>query len=80
VAVTPFSFLNTLHHSSAMPELLRSAKLAIEKGQAQGRDESYLKQLSDYIIPALVEALHKVAFLPSSSVKDHIGFTFTLIY
>ncbi|GMH20087.1 hypothetical protein Nepgr_021928 [Nepenthes gracilis] len=44
---------------SAMPELLRSAKLAIEKGQAQGRNESYLKQLSDYIVPALVEALHK---------------------
>lgn len=44
---------------SAMPELLKSAKLAIEKGQAQGRDESYLKQLTDYIIPALVEALHK---------------------
>ena len=43
-----------------MPELLRSAKLAVEKGQAQGRDESYVKQLSDYIIPALVEALHKV--------------------
>eukprot|EP00268_Persea_americana_P063804 TRINITY_DN831_c0_g1_i2.p1 TRINITY_DN831_c0_g1~~TRINITY_DN831_c0_g1_i2.p1 ORF type:complete len:1111 (+),score=203.06 TRINITY_DN831_c0_g1_i2:174-3506(+) len=44
---------------SAMPELLRSAKLAVEKGQAQGRDETYVKQLSDYIIPALVEALHK---------------------
>ncbi|XP_020574529.1 importin-5 [Phalaenopsis equestris] len=44
---------------SAMPELLRSAKLAVEKGQASGRDESYVKQLSDYIIPALVEALHK---------------------
>ncbi|KAI5065336.1 hypothetical protein GOP47_0020031 [Adiantum capillus-veneris] len=44
---------------SAMPELLKSAKLAIEKGQAQGRDQSYLKQLADYIIPALVEALHK---------------------
>ncbi|XP_066371254.1 uncharacterized protein [Miscanthus floridulus] len=44
---------------SAMPELLRSAKLAIEKGQAQGRDKSYLKQLSDYIVPALVEAMHK---------------------
>jgi hypothetical protein len=43
-----------------MPELLRSAKLAVEKGLAQGRDESYVKQLSDYIIPALVEALHKV--------------------
>lgn len=44
---------------AAMPELLRSAKLAVEKGQAQGRDQSYVKQLSDYIIPALVEALHK---------------------
>ncbi|XP_042385378.1 importin-5-like [Zingiber officinale] len=44
---------------AAMPELLRSAKLAVEKGQAQGRDESYIKQLSDYIIPALVEALQK---------------------
>ncbi|CAN6454217.1 unnamed protein product [Victoria cruziana] len=44
---------------SAMPELLRSAKLAVEKGLAQCRDESYVKQLSDYIIPALVEALHK---------------------
>ncbi|KAH9326987.1 hypothetical protein KI387_007165 [Taxus chinensis] len=44
---------------SAMPELLQSAKLAVEKGQAQGRDQTYVKQLSDYIIPALVEALHK---------------------
>ncbi|KAJ3674613.1 hypothetical protein LUZ60_005229 [Juncus effusus] len=44
---------------ASMPELLRSAKLALEKGLAGGRDESYLKQLSDYIIPALVEALHK---------------------
>lgn len=43
-----------------MPELLRSAKLAVEKGIAQGRNETYVKQLSDYIIPALVEALHKV--------------------
>ncbi|PPR99745.1 hypothetical protein GOBAR_AA20915 [Gossypium barbadense] len=44
---------------SAMPELLRSAKLAVEKGMAQGRNETYVKQLSDYVIPALVEALHK---------------------
>ncbi|KAL9255453.1 Importin-5-like protein [Drosera capensis] len=44
---------------SAMPELLRSSKLAIEKGLAQGRSESYLKQLMDYIVPALVGALHK---------------------
>ncbi|KAE8678828.1 Detected protein of confused Function [Hibiscus syriacus] len=44
---------------SAMPELLCSAKLAVEKGIAQGHGETYIKQLSDYIIPALVEALHK---------------------
>ncbi|CAM6081611.1 unnamed protein product [Calypogeia fissa] len=44
---------------SAMPELLRSAKLAVEKGLAQGRNEIYVKQLTDYIVPALVEALHK---------------------
>lgn len=49
--------------SIAMPELLRSAKLAVEKGQSNGCNESYIKQLSDYIIPALVEALHKVALL-----------------
>lgn len=46
-----------------MPELLHSAKLAVEKGQSNGCNESYIKQLSDYIIPALVEALHKVALL-----------------
>ena len=40
-----------------MPELLLSAKLAMEKGLAQG---NYVKQLSDYIVPALVDALHKV--------------------
>lgn len=44
-----------------MPELLRSAKLAVEKGIAQGRNEAYVKQLSDFIVPALVEALHKVS-------------------
>lgn len=48
-----------------MPELMRSAKLAIEKGTSQGRDLSYLKQLSDYIIPAMLEALHKVSVLCS---------------
>ncbi|KAG4963052.1 hypothetical protein JHK82_039726 [Glycine max] len=42
-----------------MPELLSSAKSAVVKGQSQGRDETYVKQLSDYIIPNLVEALHK---------------------
>lgn len=47
----------------AMPELLGSAKLAVEKDQSQGHNESYIKQLSDYIVPALVEALHKVVYL-----------------
>nr|GMD53813.1 importin-5-like isoform X1 [Ipomoea batatas] len=42
-----------------MPQLLHSAKLAIEKGLAQGRNEAYVNQLSDYVVPALVEALHK---------------------
>ena len=43
-----------------MPGLLPSSKLAVEKGLAQGRDGTCLKKLSDYIVPALVEALHKV--------------------
>ena len=46
-----------------MPELLGSAKLAVEKGQIQGHNESYIKKLSDYIVPALVEALHRVVYL-----------------
>ncbi|XP_055819056.1 uncharacterized protein LOC129887853 isoform X2 [Solanum dulcamara] len=44
---------------SALPKMLRSAKVAVEKGIAQGRNETYVKQLSDYIMPALLEALHK---------------------
>lgn len=56
-----------------MPELLRSAKLAVEKGQAQGRDQTYVKQLSDYIIPALVEALHKVDLF-FSKFSDYTSF------
>ncbi|KAH9611136.1 hypothetical protein KSS87_023271 [Heliosperma pusillum] len=58
---------------SAMPELLRSAKLAIEKGIAQGRNEAYLKQLSDYMIPPLVEALNKEPEVEiCSSILDSI--------
>ncbi|KAJ7972033.1 importin-5-like [Quillaja saponaria] len=48
---------------SAMPELLHSAKLAFKKGQSQGCNESLIKQLSDYIIPVLVEALHKITYI-----------------
>ncbi|KAK4736398.1 hypothetical protein R3W88_000095 [Solanum pinnatisectum] len=44
---------------STLPKMLRSAKVAVEKGIAQRLNETYVKQLSDYIIPALVEALHK---------------------
>lgn len=54
-----------------MPEMLRSAKLAVEKGIAQGRNETYVKQLSDYIVPALVEALHKVVVVVNYSVFYH---------
>ncbi|GFY98998.1 ARM repeat superfamily protein [Actinidia rufa] len=59
VAPTMVPLLKFYFHEETMPELLRSAKLAVEKGLAQGRNESYIKQLSDYIVPALVEALHK---------------------
>nr|XP_009770140.1 PREDICTED: importin-5-like isoform X2 [Nicotiana sylvestris] len=44
---------------SVMSLLLSSAKLAVEKGIAQGGSESYFTKLSDYIVLALVEALHK---------------------
>ncbi|MCH83444.1 Importin-5, partial [Trifolium medium] len=40
-------------------EVRKAAVSAIEKGQSQGRDVSYLKFLTDSIVPALVEALHK---------------------
>ena len=63
-----------------MPELLRSAKLAVEKGQAQGRDETYVKQLSDYIIPALVEALHKVLKRLWFNVYSSLSCVVCLIY
>jgi len=67
-----FALFTISGHNAAMPELLRSAKLAVEKGQAQGRDQSYVKQLSDYIIPALVEALHKVY----SKISQQFGYCF----
>ncbi|XP_057972666.1 uncharacterized protein LOC131160801 [Malania oleifera] len=44
---------------SAMPELLLSAKLAVVKGRAQGRNMSYVQKLVINIVPALLEALHK---------------------
>ena len=67
ISSSPFWFFLNIHLSAlfiAMPELLSSAKSAVVKGQSQGRDETYVKQLSDYIIPNLVEALHKVKVLP----------------
>ncbi|KAK8966879.1 hypothetical protein KSP40_PGU010943 [Platanthera guangdongensis] len=61
----PYSASNsTSSASSAMLELLKSAKLAMGMGQAPGRDESYVKQLPDYINLALLEAIHKVILLP----------------
>ena len=57
---TRVTFVISFRSFSAMPGLLRSSKLAVEKGLAQGRDGTCLKKLSDYIVPALVEALHKV--------------------
>ncbi|KAM3327618.1 hypothetical protein P3S68_033667 [Capsicum galapagoense] len=42
--------------SEVMAALLLSAKLAVEKGIAEG---AYFKELSDYVILALIEALHK---------------------
>jgi hypothetical protein len=41
-----------------MPELLRSAVLSIEKGKG-GVDASYVKQLLDYVWPAMMDALGK---------------------
>lgn len=64
--------------SLAMLKILLSAKLAIDKGQAQGCNETYLKQLSDYIVPALVEALPKVVYclsiMPSKSRRNVMNF------
>ncbi|GJX85014.1 importin-5-like protein [Tanacetum coccineum] len=42
-----------------MPEVLHSAKLAVENGQSQGHNESYVKKFSNYIIPAQIKVLHK---------------------
>lgn len=44
---------------TALPQLLKAGKLAVEKGQAQGHDQSYVKQLLDFVVPPLVEVLHK---------------------
>ncbi|KAL6838211.1 hypothetical protein ACP4OV_031973 [Aristida adscensionis] len=42
---------------AALPKLLLSAKMAIEKGEAQSRYESYVTKLSHSIIPAIVKAV-----------------------
>ncbi|KAG5616531.1 hypothetical protein H5410_016355 [Solanum commersonii] len=47
-----------LYVGYSMPELLRSTKLAVEKGTAYGQNVTYIKQLFDSIVPALVEDLH----------------------
>ncbi|KAM5584467.1 hypothetical protein ABKV19_004040 [Rosa sericea] len=57
---------------SAMLKLLLTAKLAVDRGQAEGCNETYLKQLSGYIIRALMEALRKIfaSTLDESHVKS----------
>nr|GEU48756.1 putative reverse transcriptase domain-containing protein [Tanacetum cinerariifolium] len=47
-----------INQINAIPEVLRSTKLAIENGQSQGRNEPYVMQFSNYIIPAQIKALH----------------------
>ncbi|KAL6838207.1 hypothetical protein ACP4OV_031969 [Aristida adscensionis] len=42
---------------AALPKLLLSAKMAIEKGETQSRYESYVTKLSHSIIPAIVKAV-----------------------
>ncbi|PRQ33130.1 putative TOG domain-containing protein [Rosa chinensis] len=65
VAPTLVPLLSYIHEKvrksavSAMLKLLLTAKLAVDRGQAQGCNETYLKKLSDYIVRALVEALPK---------------------
>ncbi|GJR56618.1 putative mitochondrial protein [Tanacetum coccineum] len=44
---------------SFMPEVLHSAKLAVENGQSQAHNESYVEKFSNYIIPAQIKVLHK---------------------
>ncbi|MCD7465045.1 hypothetical protein HAX54_000438 [Datura stramonium] len=61
VPLLKFYTHNTVRRSAvrAMPILLNSAKLAVEKGIAQGGSESYFTKLSDHLILALIEALHE---------------------
>ncbi|KAM5584469.1 importin-5 [Rosa sericea] len=65
VAATLVPLISYIHKKvrksavSAMPKLLLSAKLAIEKRQAQGCNETYMKKLSDHILPVLVEVSHQ---------------------
>lgn len=48
--------------------LLRSAKLAVEKGIAQGASEAYFTKLSDHIMQSLLDALHEVVLNLSNYV------------
>nr|XP_009771495.1 PREDICTED: importin-5-like [Nicotiana sylvestris] len=48
--------------SCAMVSLLRSAKLAVEKGTARGGNKWYLKRLPGRVILALGDALYSVGF------------------
>ncbi|XP_059451308.1 uncharacterized protein LOC132182124 [Corylus avellana] len=49
--------------ASAMPELLCSAILAVQKGESGGRSMSFVQNLATFIVPALVKALKEVTGL-----------------
>jgi hypothetical protein len=72
-----------------LSELLRSSQLAAEKG-VQGASRANVKQLLDYIWPALIDALSKVCFAcltsppplctgPQSSTTPWLVFAFSSI-
>ncbi|XP_009596016.1 uncharacterized protein [Nicotiana tomentosiformis] len=53
---------------NSMYILLRSAKLAVEKGIAQGASEAYFTKLSDHIMQSLLDALHEEPMTDISAV------------
>ncbi|OIT39666.1 importin subunit beta-1 [Nicotiana attenuata] len=61
VPLLKFYYHNEVRNQAAkaMAPLLRSAKLAVEKGIAQDGSESYFTKLSGDIILSMVEALHE---------------------
>lgn len=52
-----------------MPELLNSAKMAIEKGMS--KDYDAVKQMFAFILPKLLDGVHKV------TSSNHISFFYS---